>query len=73
MSDESEKSRQRIIQFCDDRKEFLTDVDGFVYWWPSPEPSGHLAAYHLRWIADELDRRNAKWQATIDEYMRYNR
>lgn len=38
-------------------KDFVTDVDGFKYFWPSPE-GGHFAAHHLREIADHLDMLN---------------
>jgi hypothetical protein len=36
--------------------------------WPSakPEHASHLSPYQLRILADELDRRNAPWQAVID-------
>jgi len=32
MNKESEAIRDRLIKLCDDRGEFVTDVDGFVYW-----------------------------------------
>ena len=67
-----EEYRQRIIRISDERKEFVTDVDGFVYWWPDGSPNGHLASHHLRWLADELDRRNEKWQKNIDDYFSAN-
>lgn len=63
-----ENYRQRVIRVCDERKEFVTDVDGFVYFWPDGSPHGHMDSHHLRWIADELDRRNEKWQKEIDDY-----
>lgn len=59
-------SKERVIEICESRNEFVTDVDGFVYWWPDGYQFGHLASHHLRWLADELDRRNAPWQAVID-------
>jgi hypothetical protein len=62
----------------------VKDVDGFVYYWPDGAGgmygAHHLRdlakvnglRYHtieaLNCIADELDRRNAPWQATIDDY-----
>lgn len=58
----------KVIEILDSRDEFVTDVDGFVYWWPHGSVNGHLAAHHLREIADELDRRNAEWGKQIDEY-----
>ena len=39
-------------------KDFVTDVDGFKYFWPS-SGGGHFAAYMLREIADRLDVLNA--------------
>ena len=68
----TEKYRQRIIAIGDERKEFVTDVDGFIYWWPNGSPHGHLASHHLRWLADELDRRNESWQKQVDDYFEAN-
>ena len=59
---------QRIIKISEERKEFVTDVDGFVYWWPEGSPNGHLASHHLRCLADELDRRNEKYQKQINDF-----
>jgi hypothetical protein len=39
---------------------FVTDMDGFVYYWPGNN-GGHYSASDLREIAAELDRRNAEW------------
>jgi hypothetical protein len=61
----SEAERLRCLKFLDDRGDFVTDVDGFVKFWPADQ-NGYLAAHHLRWIADELDRRNEPWQKIID-------
>ena len=60
--------RATVCRLAEEWGEFVTDVDGFVYWWPSanPEHAGHLSPYQLRILADELDRRNAPWQAVID-------
>lgn len=55
--------RERLIALLDKRGEFVTDVDGFVYY--ASFGSGHLSATTLRTIANELDRRNAQWEATI--------
>lgn len=52
--------------------EFVTLDDGFVYYWP-PTGCGALSAYQLREIADELDRRNAPWQADINKYFEENK
>lgn len=68
MSPKSEEARARIIALADERGEFVTDVDGFVYWWPESTRGGHFSAHHLRWLADELDKRNEVWQRQIEEY-----
>jgi hypothetical protein len=67
MSLSNEEERLRVIGLHESRGDFVTDVDGFVYYWPT-DTNGSQAAHHLRWIADELDRRNAPWQAQIDRY-----
>ena len=59
---------QRIIRLADERNEFVTDVDGFVYWWPNRDHGGHFAPYMLRALADELDRRNEAWNQQINDY-----
>lgn len=51
--------------------DIVTDVDGFQYYWPK-DSQGHYAAHHLRAIADELDKRNAPWEAQIEEYFKNN-
>lgn len=48
-------------------KNFVTDFDGFVYYWPVGA-SGHYNSANLREIADELDERNREHQASIDAY-----
>jgi len=45
--------------------EFVTDVDGYVYYWPHGSTQGHYAAHHLRRIATELDDRNKEWDEQI--------
>ena len=56
-----------VIDMADVRKEFVTDVDGFVYWWPDGYQYGHLTSHHLRALADELDRRNKEWSEHIEK------
>lgn len=68
----TEEYRQRVIAIGDERKEFVTDVDGFIYWWPDGSPHGPLASHHLRRLADELDRRNEPWQKRVDDYFEAN-
>lgn len=61
------QEQQKVLRMAQERGEFVTDVDGFVYWWPTANPTaaGHLSSTQLRWLADELDSRNAAWQAKI--------
>ena len=56
---------EKLIQILESRSHFFTDVDGFVYY----GPAGMLAlnSWTLRTIADELDRRNAAWEAQIKQ------
>lgn len=65
MSSPSEAERLRVLGIAQADGEFVADVDGFVYWWP--ERKGHLTAVQLRWLADELDRRNAKLEQQIEK------
>jgi len=66
----SEEAKQRVISICDNRQEFVTDSDGFVYWWPLESRSGHLSAEQLRIIVTELDNRNAPLVKEIDSYFK---
>ena len=59
-------NQQELIQRIDESGDFVTLDDGFVYYWPSG--NGSLAAYVLRWIADELDKRNKEWNKQINDY-----
>lgn len=47
----------------DIEEDFVTDVDGYVYFWPIG--NGHHSSAQLRQIADELDKRNAVWDETV--------
>jgi hypothetical protein len=47
-------------------KDFFTEVDGYVYYYPTEH--GYLTAHHLRMIADELDKRNKAWNDEINKY-----
>ena len=60
---------KRIIDLCEMRGDFVTEVDGFVYWWPDLV-DGHMNSSHLRIIADELDKRNKPMQKSIDDYFK---
>lgn len=48
-------------------KDFVTFEDGYVYFWPTG--NGGFEAHQLREIADELDRRNADWDAKVRELL----
>lgn len=66
--DEISKEAARIVAVSQERGDFVTDTDGFVYYWPKEAGRGHLSAWHLRVLADELDRRNEPWQKEINDY-----
>jgi hypothetical protein len=68
--------KEKLIQILVERDEFVTLEDGYVYWWPTHEHVKHsdgsmtggggaLAAWQLKTIAEELDRRNAEWDKII--------
>lgn len=54
---------KHCIDIAIERNEFLTTEDGYVSWWPAAR--GYLRAWELRALADELDRRNAEWDAIV--------
>ena len=62
-----EEERLRVLDVVEERGEFVTGGDGFVRFWPEASPFGHMEAHHLRWIADELDRRNSGWEKSVGE------
>ncbi len=62
--------KQHIISTTEERKEFITDIDGFIYWWPEGSRRGHLSSAHLRILADELDKKNEAWDRQIKDYFR---
>jgi hypothetical protein len=64
MQDNAEK----IIKIIEERNEFITCMDGYIYYWPNGFPYGHLSSAQLRIIADELDRRNKPWDDKVNEY-----
>lgn len=55
----------RIIAMTEARGEFLHLEDGYVYLAPEGSIHGAFASWMLRALADELDRRNAAWDAQI--------
>lgn len=54
-----------IIRLSDERGDFVTGADGCVMFWPEADRGG-FNAWHLRALADELDRRNADWFRQMD-------
>ena len=64
---QSAGARLRLIEMAEVRGDFLHEVDGYVYYGPSTN-NGHLSSWMLRALADELDRRNAPWDAQINQY-----
>jgi hypothetical protein len=63
----ADAENKRIIAMMDERNEFGPLEDGYIYYWPSPN-MGALGPHTLRVIADELDRRNAEWDAEVQRY-----
>lgn len=61
-------SVSRIIELADERGEFVYLEDGFLYY--EPKGAGVISAHDLRQLADELDKRNKKWEEEINEYFR---
>lgn len=68
---ELEETISRLIRDAENRQEFLTLEDGFVYYCPDPTLSGALPPWVLRALADELDRRNAEWAAVLERYYQH--
>jgi hypothetical protein len=67
---------ENIIQLVEERGEFVMAEDGYIVYWPTTEPvkhpsggttggGGFYPSYVLRAIADELDKRNAVWDAQV--------
>jgi hypothetical protein len=56
---------ERLIASCTERNELVILPDGYVHYWSDGSPHGALSAWHLRAIADELDRRNRVWDARV--------
>lgn len=60
-----EEERNRVVSLSTLREEFVTFSDGYVQWWPDGSPHGGLSSWHLRVIANELERRNRVWDARV--------
>lgn len=64
-SPQAQEERRRVLAISIGRDEFVTLSDGYVHFWPDGSPHGALTSWHLRTIADELDRRNRAWDARV--------
>jgi hypothetical protein len=60
-----EDERARVVSISAAREEFVTFEDGYSHWWPSGSANGALSSWHLRVLADELDRRNRSWDKQV--------
>lgn len=58
--------KPKIVQMAEDADEFVKLEDGFVYYWPNKP--GAITAHELRFLADELDNRNAEYVKELIEY-----
>jgi NTP pyrophosphatase (non-canonical NTP hydrolase) len=62
--------KEPVIRKARKLGEFITEgTDGYTYWWPNSVrgPRGHLSSQQLRWLADELDKRNAERDNVVRE------
>jgi hypothetical protein len=71
-SPQTETERKRIIAITDRREEFVTLADGYIHLWPQGSPNGAWSSWHLRVLADELDRRNRAWDARVRKALSAN-
>lgn len=66
--DTLEKDRQRCMDISRERGDFVMGDDGYYVFWPKEHTMGALASYHLRWLADELDRINKPWDDQVQAF-----
>jgi len=66
VSEAVERERQRCMALSEQWGDFVTGDDGYVVYWPS-RVVGALGPDQLRWLADELDKRNAAWDAVVQK------
>lgn len=62
-------TNNRLIELADEAGDFVTGDDGFTLFWPDAKIGG-FSSTNLRVLADEIDRRNQKWAALLELYMR---
>jgi hypothetical protein len=66
-ANEVRQEARRVIAITEKRGEFVTFEDGFVYLWPAQSPHGAMTSWHLRTLADEMDRRNRAWDLQLSK------
>jgi hypothetical protein len=66
-----ESYKNKLIKHIDDAGDFVVSDDGYIYFFPE-KSNGYLSAHQLRFIADELDKRNKPWDDSITEYFNEN-
>lgn len=54
--------KERFIKAIED--DIYCEIDGFYVFGTG---KGCLYSYHLRWLADELDKKNEEWEKIIAE------
>jgi hypothetical protein len=57
---------KRILEQANAEGDIVCGDDGYYVYWP--RRTGAYPSYHLRALADELDRRNEVWDKELDEY-----
>ena len=57
---------KRILERANTEGDIVRGDDGYYVYWP--RRTGAYPAYHLRALADELDRRNEVWDKELNEY-----
>ena len=62
-----EHYKNRFINSLDEAGDFVFNDDGYIYYCPE-KSNGYLSAHQLRFIADELDKRNKPWDDSIAKY-----
>jgi len=56
----------RVLRLADEHGDFVRGEDGYTYYWPTNGANrGYLPSWALRVLADEMDKRDATWDAII--------
>jgi hypothetical protein len=63
-----EEQDRLIVDSAKSRNEIAMGCDGSFYWWPNVATTGegYFGMWHLRAIADELERLNKPWNEIIE-------